>query len=203
MQDEPHVDPIPFGLSGILLALACIAMARLPDSFVATFYRSRPFSSAQSGWAYRLLVLAAVGQAAYIGFVVLRPERITTNATDKGLPRARLATSASRMAAAGVALTFVYGVASFAITGQRGGFWLFVLLALAQLAWYYRQVSEIVEWLSFQPPASGAAEGGGGGWAIASGDFVPPLARGLPGPNEKPTFDTPTDTHEGVTKVGF
>jgi fatty acid desaturase len=42
---------------------------------------------------------------------------------------------------AGIAsLTLVYGVAAFALTGLRGGFWLFVVVELLQGAWYFRHV---------------------------------------------------------------
>ncbi len=180
--DEPRNDPKPFVIAGVLLALACIVMARLPESFVATFYRSRPFSSAQSGWAYRLLVVAAVVQAAYVGFVLLRPERLASAGT--GLSRAAAAKSAGRLAAVCASLTLVYGIASFFVTGQRGGFWLFPLLMVAQLAWYYRQVGEIVRWLAFQPEVEEEGPEGPASWNVASGDFVPPLARGLPGHSE-------------------
>jgi hypothetical protein len=74
-------------------------------------------------------------------------------------------------------LTFVYGLAAFLVTGQRGGYWLFAVLFLAQGAWYYRQVGDIGRWLEFQPevvtrPSSAV-------WIREPDDYCPPLARSL------------------------
>jgi len=180
--DAPQRPAGPFLFSSAVLAIACVAMARLPDSFVAVFERSRPLNEAQGGWAYRFLVAASVLQAAYGGFVILRVETIRrARKRDQKIaatPRDRILTSVARNAAFMVILTLVYGLAAFWITGQRGGFWLFPLLAVAQLAWYYRQVGQIASWLRFQPDVE-KAEGPAHVWKREPPDYCPPLARGL------------------------
>ncbi|MGH2693719.1 MAG: hypothetical protein ACRDJJ_02775 [Actinomycetota bacterium] len=171
-----------FLFSGAVLAVVCVAMARLPESFIAVFERSRPLNDAQGGWAYRFLVAASVAQAAYGGFVVLRVETIRRARRQDpkiaAMPRDRILTTVARNAAFMVSLTLVYGLAAFWITGERGGFWLFPLLAIAQLAWYYRQVGQIASWLVFQPDVE-RTEGPAHVWPREPPDYCPPLARGL------------------------
>ena len=180
--DAPRRPAGPFLFSGAVLAIVCVAMARLPDSFVAVFERSRPLNDAQGGWAYRFLVLAAILQAAYGGFVILRVETIRRarqrDAKIAATPKDRLVTSVARNAAFMATLTLVYGFAAFWITGQRGGFWLFPLVAAAQLAWYYRQMGQIASWLSFQPAVVSPGRPSHV-WQREPPDYCPPLARGL------------------------
>jgi hypothetical protein len=76
-----------------------------------------------------------------------------------------------------VFLTFVYGLAAFLVTGQRGGYWLFAVLFIAQAAWYYRQVGDIGRWLGFQPEV--VAQPSSAVWVREPGDYCPPLARSL------------------------
>lgn len=182
MDADPRRPTGPFLFSGAVVAVACVAMARLPDAFIAVFERSRPLNDAQGGWAYRFLVVASVAQAAYGGFVVLRVEtimRARAQAPKVGaMPRGRILITVARNAAFMVSLTLVYGLAAFWITGERGGFWLFPLLAIAQLAWYYRQVGQIASWLRFQPDVEGA-RGPAHVWQREPPDYCPPLARGL------------------------
>jgi hypothetical protein len=181
MDASPRRPAGPFLFSGAVVAVVCVAMARLPESFIAVFERSRPLNDAQAGWAYRLLVLASILQAAYGGFVILRVETIRrARQQDRKVattPKERLVTSVARNAAFMVSLTLVYGLAAFWITGERGGFWLFPLLAAAQLAWYYRQVGQIASWLSFQPAVE--PDGPSHVWQREPPDYCPPLARGL------------------------
>ena len=165
--------------------IVCLAMFRLPETFVARLRQNRPFDATQSGWVYRLLVVVAVAQAAYVGFVLLRSERIQ-KAREKdpklaAMSRAEVVASAARNAAGIALLTLVYGVSAFAITGERGGFWLFALLTLAQLAWYFRQVGEMAKWISFQPEfvADIAAAEGSVPASENEADHAPPLARGV------------------------
>ena len=166
--------------------IVCLAMFRLPETFVARLRQNRPFDSTQSGWAYRLMVIVAVAQAAYVGFVLLRPERIQ-KAREKdpklaAMSRAEVVASTARNAAGIALLTLVYGVSAFAITGERGGFWLFALLTLAQLAWYFRQVGEVARWISFQPEFVAdrpAAEASPAPSANEADAYAPPLARGV------------------------
>jgi hypothetical protein len=77
-----------------------------------------------------------------------------------------------------VPLMAAFGVAAFVVTGERGGFWVFPLVALAQGAWYYRQVGQIGNWLNFQPEVA-PAEPAAGAVPEVPPDYSPPLARGL------------------------
>jgi hypothetical protein len=159
-------------------------MARLPESYVAQLARSRPLESVQADWAYRLLVFAAIAQAAYGGFVLLHTDRIgdvlAGEGREAGLTRQRILALVVRNAATMIALTFVYGLAAFVITGQRGGFWLFAFLTVVQGAWYFRQVNEIAKFLDFQQEPE--RESTNSTWRKAPRDYSPPIARGLQPP---------------------
>ena len=163
------------------MSIAYIAMARLPESYVAQLRRSRPLETAQSDWAYRLLVFAAVAQAIYGGFVLLQTDRVKGVLTGEGrlagLTRDRVLTLLMRNAATMIALTFAYGMAAFVITGQRGGFWLFAFLTALQGAWYFRQVNQIANFLDFQQEPE--PEEKDGTWKRPPPDYSPPIARGL------------------------
>lgn len=181
MVDQDIRRRAPFWVAVAILVVVCIGVLRLPESFVAQVERNRPLSSAQAGWAYRLIALVAIAQAAYGGFFLLRPETIR-KARDKdqkvaAMPRGRIASLVARNAAFMVVLTLVYGIAALAITGQRGGFWLFVVIAVAQGAWYYRQAGEVGRWLFFQPAVESQERRGE--WRREPVDYCPPLARGL------------------------
>lgn len=175
----------PYAVLATVTAIVCLAVVRLPEAFVASFARNRPLSSAQAGWAYRLLVLAALGQAAYCGFVVLRIDRVKAErAKDERLSALTLnevLAAVDRNAVFMSGLTLIYGLASFGVTAQRGGFWLFPLILIAQAAWYYRQGSEIANWLRFQPETEDEAEERGT-WTREPPDYCPPIARGLTAP---------------------
>ena len=172
----------PFAIVAVAIAAVCIAVLRLPDTFLALLDRNNPFTSAQTGWAYRLLAFAAVAQAFYGGFVLLRPDRVEeARKSDPKLasrPRIQLVGLLARSAALMTFFTIVYGLAAFGVSGQRGGFWLFPVLALAQGAWYYRQVGQIGSWMGFQPEP-GADAPPRGLWRREPPDYSPPLARGL------------------------
>ena len=182
----------PFAVIAALLAIVCVAVARLPESFINQLERNRPFTSSQAGWAYRLLAAAAVAQALYGGFLVLRAERIEkARAADPKvarMSRSALVRSLARNAAAMVFWTIAYGIAAFAVTGQRGGFWFFPLLALFQGAWYYRQTGEVARWVGFQPEPE-PDRGSGPVWRREPPDYTPPLLRGL---TLSPREDAPT-----------
>lgn len=172
----------PFAVAAAITVVVCIAVARLPDSLVSLLQRKTPFSSGQIGWAYRLLAFAAVAQALYGGFVLLRSERVEAARREDpklaALPRARVVGLVARTAAAMLLFTLFYGLAAFVVGGQRGGFWLFPVIGVAQGAWYYRQVGQIAKWLGFQPePVS--HEPGRGAWQREPPDYCPPLARAL------------------------
>lgn len=172
----------PFLAFGAVGVVACIVIASLPESLIAQMERNRAFSSGQAGWAYRLLVLFALGAAAYSMFRAITIDSVKRsqerNARARGLPVEKIVDSVSQNAAAIPLLTIVYGVASVIFTGQRGGFWLFPLIALGQGAWHYRSVGEIVRWLTFQPEPEPEEEVSTE-WKREPPDYCPPLARGL------------------------
>ncbi len=172
----------PFGLVVLLLAIVCLAMVRLPESTLSLLQRRSPFTLAQIGWAYRLLAFAAVGQALYGGFVLQRPDHVEkarrTDPKLATLPRSKLIGMVARSAAWMTVFTLVYGLAAFAISGQRGGFWLFPALTVAQGAWYYRQVGQVASWMGFQPEPVPDVRARAL-WQREPADYCPPLARGL------------------------
>ncbi|MDQ3953036.1 MAG: hypothetical protein M3279_08755 [Actinomycetota bacterium] len=173
----------PFVAFGAVGIVACIVIASLPDGLLAQMERNRAFSSGQAGWAYRLLVLFALGAAAYTMFRVFTIDSVKRSqdrdaAKGRTMPVERVVDSISQNAASVPLLTIVYGVASVFFTGQRGGFWLFPLIALGQGAWHYRSVGEIVRWLAFQPEPEPAEEISTE-WKREPPDYCPPLARGL------------------------
>jgi hypothetical protein len=176
----------PFSFAVGVLTILTIALFRLPESFVEQLRRNRPLTSGQAGWTYRLLVFMAIAQAAYLGFVILRPERVAEarkNDPKLGkMSRSEIVASIARNAAAAALLSIVYALAAFGLTGERGGYWLFFVLCFAQLAWYFRATGEIGRFMAFQPEfVSGApdqvapADTGEGDGASRP----PPLARGV------------------------
>jgi hypothetical protein len=172
---------LPFAWAVAAIGIVALAVARLPESFVSNMERNRDFSSGQAGWFYRLILLAAVAQVVYGGYFILRSERVR-RAQERdpriaAMPHRRLITSLARTAAAMVMLTLAYGLASLFITGERGGFWVFPLLAVGQAAWYFRQVGDIERWLGFQPEP--VLERPRAEWTREPPDYIPPLVRGL------------------------
>jgi hypothetical protein len=171
----------PFLAVAAGLAIVTLAVFRLPESFVAVLERNALLSGSSAGWAVRILTIVAFGQAAYAGFMVVRPERVAAALEREPALRAagsrRLARSIAWNAAGIAALTMVYGLAAFAITGERASFWLFVVIGIAQLAWYYGLTGTIIEWLQFQPSAQSPEQGSGDTGA----SYCPPIARGLIG----------------------
>ena len=170
----------PFLIAAAVILIVSLAIFRLPESFVVRLENESPFSPSQAGWAYRLLALAAIAQAAYGGFAVLHIDRIrkARAADPKAAEMSNQDTirTVARNAAGMVVLTLVYGGASFYVTGQRGGYWLFALLAVAQGAWYYRQVGQVAKWLVQQPepvPRKDQAAA----WQPEPPDYSPPLGR--------------------------
>jgi hypothetical protein len=138
---------MPFGVAAAALLIVSVAVFRLPQAFVADMQRDGVLTGDAADVAFVLFAAAGVAQAAYGGFVLLSPERIETAlAADARLaaaPRAAAITSVAWNAAGIASLTLVYGVAAFALTGLRGGFWLFVVMELLQGAWYYRLVGVV------------------------------------------------------------
>jgi hypothetical protein len=138
---------MPFGVAAAVLLIVSVAVFRLPQALVADMQRDGLLTGDAADVAFVLFAAAAVAQAVYAGFVLLRPERVETAlAADARLataPRAVALTSVAWNAAGIASLTLVYGVAAFALTGLRGGFWLFAVLELLQGAWYFRQVGTV------------------------------------------------------------
>lgn len=142
-----------WGVAG--LVIVSLALIRLPETFVEQIRRNRPFDISTAGWIYRLIAIVAFAQAVYVGFVLLRPEKVE-QARKKDPKLAQMGKrevmlSIARNAVGAALLTLVYGVSAFALTGERAGYWLFAMLCAAQLAWYFREVGQITVWMRFQP----------------------------------------------------
>ena len=171
----------PFVVAGAIVLIVTVLVFRLPDSLINQLRRNRPFSTDQSGWATRLLAIAAVAQAAYGGFVILTAEKVKKARENvervTAMSKADIVTSVARNAAVMVVLTLFYGLAVVGTTGERGSFWLFVVIAVAQAAWYFRQVGQIAQWLVLQPERIAPKDSGG--WQREPPDYSPPLARGV------------------------
>ncbi len=169
----------PFIYLGAVMLIVFVAVARLPELFVAEMENDSPLSFAQAGWAFRLIALAAVLQAAYGGFSILQIDKVRESWDNDpkmaSMTRTEVAALVSRNAAIMVGLTLVYGLALFFLTGERGSFWLFALLAVLQAAWYFRQTRKITEYLAVQQEPE--ANNTGGRWRREPDDYCPPLAR--------------------------
>lgn len=179
---QPRRSRLPFILALAFIAIVSLAVFRLTDAFVVQLRNNSPLSDESAGWAYRLIAIISFVQALYAGWAILRPERVQRAMRDEAsvaqMPRRAIAASVSRNAAAIASLTVIYGLAVFLLTGMRGGFVLFPLLALAQGAWYYRQAGVIAQWLSFQPEPE-PERPPRPPWSREPADYCPPLARGL------------------------
>lgn len=172
----------PLVAVAVVTLLLCLFVLQLPGVFLDQLQRARPLTETQSGWVYRLLAVAAAAQAIYGGYGVLRVERLR-RAREKdprleAMAAPQLLRSMSRTAAAMVAMTLVYGTSALLLTGERGGFWLFPLLAAAQGGWYLRALGVVRDWLIFQPAAS-SDDGLAYVWRREPPDYCPTIARGL------------------------
>ena len=176
--------------AGLALVLT-VAFFRLPDTLVTQLEDRRIVTGSAGDWTYRLLAVAAVLQAAYAGSV-LRTERLRRHVPDSPVPTSAfepLFSTLARSAAVAVGLTFVYLLAAFFLTGGRASAWFFVVVAIAQWAWYFRQLGKVAEWLESQPkPGPEPPE-----WAqtdpLSPATHVPPIAQAL--------ADEPTEQDEG------
>ncbi|MGI8408122.1 MAG: hypothetical protein ACR2L3_06395 [Actinomycetota bacterium] len=155
MDPPPARHPAPFVLTLGVAVLVSVVVALLPETAVTTLRDHRPLGDSAAWWAFRLILLAAIGQALYVGFALLHPERIKAARIKEArlarMTRDELLRSITRHAATIATLTLVYGLSAFLITGERDAYWLFPFLLIAQVAIYYRQVGGIESWLSFQP----------------------------------------------------
>ena len=172
---------VPFLVATAILFVLCLAMYRLPGSYVSQLERNRPLTTAQAGWAYRLLALAAIAQTVYGGFWIFQVEKVRKARKEDektaAMSPAEILRSLARVAAGMTLLTLVYGLAAFYVTGERGGFWLFPLVAVAQGAWYFRQVGQIGKWLQLQPAVEPDRPRRDAAWHREPPDYSPPLGR--------------------------
>jgi hypothetical protein len=175
------VHPPRFRLSVFWVALAvllitCLAVARLPEAMISVLARNAVLRGSERDWAFLFFSVAAVGQAAYAGFVLLRVDRIERELQKKAI-NPQLALGSIERNAAGIALiTLLYGLAVIGLTGRRGSFWLFALIAVAQGAWYLRAVRAIAEWLGRQMTTTHRKEHT---LPRVPDDYCPPLVRSL------------------------
>ncbi|MBW3595509.1 MAG: hypothetical protein KY391_08010 [Actinobacteria bacterium] len=171
-----------FLVTAAVITILSVAIARLPDSFVNTLERNRFLDNSSAGWAYRLLALFAIVQGLYGGFYVLRIDHVKRSRVEDpkvaAMTRMQVITSLSRNAAGMIALTFIYGLAAFGVTGERGGFWLFPFLCLLQGAWYFREIGAVARWLGFQPDTAIEVVPEAV-WKREPPDYSPPIARSL------------------------
>lgn len=154
-----------------------IAVANLPTSFVENLEVRFGLNPDQSGWLYRLLAGAAVAQATYGAFFLLVPARVSAETVTSSDPDATMG-SFVRTGVVLTALTVVYGVGALALTGHRGGFWLFMTLAAAQLLWHYRALRDIAQVIE-QEAIPGVTTRRSPAWTGAGPAYTPPLARGV------------------------
>ena len=172
----------PFAIGLGILAIVSLAVARLPEAFVSGLERDSRFSFSQATWIFRLFVVAALLQAFYGGFGQFRAERVQRGLErdDRAaaLPKEKLVAIVARNATIAALIVLVYGIVLLALTGLRGSFWVFPLIALATGAWYYRLVGDFTRWLSFQPDPA-ASRPAPAEWRREPPDYCPPLARGL------------------------
>jgi hypothetical protein len=171
----------PFIVLAATLVAICVVVIAIPDSILAQLENNRPLTDAQAGWAYRLLAFFAVSLIVYTGMSVFRIERLSAlrekDERYAKMSKPEVISSLSRNAAALVFFTLVYGIASLVLTAQRGGFWLFPLLAVAQAAWYYREIGQVAAWNAFQPDPKAPERSTG--WDPGGPDYCPPIARAL------------------------
>ena len=153
----------PFLFVAAVALILAIALFRLPEEFVADLKRDRALGLGAAGWLYRLLALAAAAQAAYVGLVILRPEKVRQDRMQDpklaAAPPVEVVRVLARNASGMAALTLAYAAGAFALTGERAGVWLFLLIFAASLAWNFRQTGQAAELIT-RDDASGAPERG-------------------------------------------
>ena len=66
----------PFAFAAAALGVVTLAIFRLPESLVTQIENAGLLSLSGRGWAFRLLAFFAVMQALYVGYSVLRTERV-------------------------------------------------------------------------------------------------------------------------------
>jgi hypothetical protein len=177
----------PFAVCLVVVAVVSLAIFRLPELYVSSLRRNALLQDSQGMWAFRLLLLVAVGQALFGAYRVLRVERLSGSDPHPRLRpagRLRLASTIGWTAAAMIAMTLVYGLAAFFTTGLRAGLWAFLAVIVAQTLWYYRLTGDMLRWLDRQPVAPPEKKPV---WQRGDSDYVPPIARGLDRPPPSPS----------------
>lgn len=142
----------PFGAATTVVLIVSIAVLRLPDQLITEIRLGRPFSPSQTGAIFFILAVVAGAQALYVGLKVLRIEAIdeARSEASEAPSSVALVRTVSRETAWIPLLTLVYGLSDLAFTGERAGYWLFLLICLAQLGWYYRRTGVIADHLDQQ-----------------------------------------------------
>ena len=170
-----------FILVGVIALVFGIAVSRLPDSFLTNIENASPLAVTQRLWLIRFLGLFASAQALYVGLSVLRIETVRQARMEEryaAMPFDKLVGALARNSAFAIWLTILYGFVGLALTGNRGSFWLFLVIALLQIAWYYRQTGEIARWLALQVAPDAVARSSEV-WEREPDDYSPPLLRGM------------------------
>jgi hypothetical protein len=170
-----------FVLVAVIVLLFGIAVFRLPDSLLTKVENASPLTVTQRLWLIRFLGFFAFAQALYVGLSVLRVETVRQARLEDryaAMPFDQLVGALARNSAFAIWLTILYGFVGLALTGHRGSFLLFGVIALLQMAWYYRQTGEIARWLVLQIPPD-ASEPASGVWEREPDDYSPPLLRGM------------------------
>jgi len=202
---EPTVEELydrrrlPFIATAAIIAIVSVAVARLPDSLVNSLERNRFLDNTAAGWAYRLLAFFAIGQALFGGFYVLRIDNVKRSRAEDpkvaAMARPRLLGALARTATGMIFLTFIYGLAAFGLTGERGGYWLFPFLCVLQAGWYFRELGVVARWLGFQPETA-TQEIPSAVWKREPPDYTPPIARSLaPIEPESPRVEVAEKSH--------
>jgi hypothetical protein len=136
--------------------IVALGVFRLPETFIIQLEDNRPLEPDAAKWAFWMIFGVAILQALYCGFITLRAEKVAhALETDPRYWERELPdqTAVAAKVAVGLGLlTLVYGLAALFLTGARAGFWLFVVLIVAQSAWYFRQVGQVAHVLAQRPP---------------------------------------------------
>jgi hypothetical protein len=170
-----------FVLVAVIALILGIAIFRLPDSLLTNIENASPLTVSQRLWLIRFLGFFAFAQALYVGLSVLRVETVRQARLEERyatMPFDQLVGALARNSAFAIWLTILYGLVGLGLTGHRGSIWLFIVIALLQMAWYYRQTGEIAGWLALQMPPD-AVSRPSGVWEREPDDYSPPLLRGM------------------------
>jgi hypothetical protein len=170
----------PFFIAGGIAVVVVVAFFRLPDTLIVQIEHRAPATGSGGDWIYRLLAVVAVLQGIYVGRM-LRPDKVKRSLPDGVVAPEeleRLFAAASRSASVAISPTLVYGLTAFFLTGGRSAMWFFVVVMVAQGAWYYRQLGRLATWLG-RIPGPPPAPPRWLTWRSDPTGYVPPVTRGL------------------------